>query len=456
MPYNFRKFDPNQLLLLPPNLDDWLPQQHLARFLADVVANLDLKPLLRRYRPSGQGGAAFSPEMMLRVLLYAYCVGVPSSRKIAQALIDDVAFRWLAAGNRPDFRTIATFRRQQLKCLKPLFLRVLLLCKQAGLLKVGIVALDGTKVAANAALDRNRTWEKLTTKEQELLAEVESLLKRAESTDRDEDARFGDDSGDGLPKIDSAKERLALIRRAKAELEAQAREAAKDQEDALKDREREEKESGKSKRGRKPKPPSAEVGAEAKANLTDPESRIMKTRKGYIQGYNAQAVVSEDQIVVACDVVQDCNDFGQLKPMVESAEANLYEIGEEPGKLLADAGYCSEKNLEYLTRPGAPDPYVAVKKDHKQRGDDEPAPQGRFPKNLTQRQRMERKLKTKTGKALYKLRGQIVEAVFGQIKDCRKLSRFLLRGLDNVKGEFELWSLTHNLLKLYRHGAASG
>lgn len=456
MPYNFRKFDPHQLLLLPPNLDDWLPQQHLARFLADVVANLDLKPLLRRYRPSGQGGAAFSPEMMLRVLLYAYCVGVPSSRKIAQALIDDVAFRWLAAGNRPDFRTIATFRRQHLKCLKPLFLQVLLLCKQAGLVKVGIVALDGTKVAANAALDRNRTWEKLTAREQALLAEVESMLKRAESTDRDEDARFGDDSGDGLPKVSTAHERLALIRRAKAELEAQAREAAREQEDALKEREREEKESGKSKRGRKPKPVSAEVEAEAKANLTDPESRIMKTRKGYVQGYNAQAAVSEDQIIVACDVVQDCNDFGQLKPMVELAEANLYEIGEEPGKLLADAGYCSENNLEYMARPGAPDPYVAVKKDHKQREDDESAPRGRMPKNLTQRQRMERKLRTKAGKALYKLRGQIVEAVFGQIKDCRKLTRFLLRGLDKVKGEFELWSLTHNLLKLYRHGAPSG
>jgi transposase len=456
MAYNFRKFDPHQLLLLPPNLDDWLPQQHLARFLADVVASLDLKPLLRRYRNNGQGGAAFSPVMMLQILLYAYCVGVPSSRKIAQALIDDVAFRWLAAGNRPDFRTIATFRRQHLKSIKPLFLQLLLLCKQAGLVKVGIVALDGTKVAANAALDRNRTWEKLTAKEQVLLAEVESMLKRAESTDKEEDDRFGDDSGDGLPKIDSAKERLALIRRAKAELEAQAREAAREQEDALKDRERDEKESGKSKRGRKPKPVSEKVEEEAKANLTDLESRIMKTRKGYIQGYNAQAAVSEDQIVVACDVVQDCNDFGQLKPMVELAEANLYEIGEEPGKVLADAGYCSESNLEYMARPGAPDPYVAVKKDHKQRGDDESAPRGRLPKNLTQRQRMARKLKTKAGKALYKLRGQIVEAVFGQIKDCRKLTQFLLRGLDKVKGEFELWSLTHNLLKLYRHGVASG
>ena len=167
-------------------------------------------------------------------------------------------------------------------------------------------------------------------------------------------------------------------------------------------------------------------------------------------------MVSEDQIVVACDVVQECNDVGQLAPMVEAAEANLYEIGEEPGKVLADAGYCSEDNLEYMARPGAPDPYIAVKKDHKQRAEVGPAPWVRAPKGLTRRQRMERKLRTKAGKAMYKLRGQIVEAVFGQIKDCRRLGRFLLRGLAKVKGEFELWCLTHNLLNLYRCGLAAG
>jgi transposase len=454
MAYNFRAYNPHQLLLLPPNLDDWLPQQHLARFLSDVVDTLNLKPLLHRYRSNGQGAAAFSPSMMLKVLLYGYCVGVPSSRKIAQAVIDDVPFRWLAAGNRPDFRTIATFRRQHLANLKPLFFQVLLLCKQSGLVKAGIVALDGTKVAANAALDRNRSFAKLSEAEKALVAEVESLLRRAESTDKDEDDRFGDDSGDGLPKVKTAQERLALIRRAKAELEAQAKERAKEQEAELKERAREERDSGKKKRGRKPKPVSDAVEGETKANLTDPESRIMKTRKGFIQGYNAQAAVTEDQIVVACDVVQDCNDFEQLKPMVELTEANLSTIGEEPDKMLADAGYCSEENLSYMAKPGAPDPYIAVKKDHKQRSEPEPAPRGRTPKGLTQRQLMERKLKTKAGKAFYKLRGQIVEAVFGQIKECRRLSRFLLRGLDKVKGEFDLWCLTHNLLKLYRHECA--
>jgi len=456
MGFNFRDYNPHQLMLLPPNLDEWLPQQHLARFIADVVDSLELKPILRCYRDNGQGGAAYHPVMMLKVLLYAYCVGIPSSRKIAQAVIDDVPFRWLAAGNWPDFRTIAAFRLQHIEGMKLMFLQVLLLCKQSGLIKAGVVALDGTKVAASAALDRNRTWAKLTEQEKALMVQIEFLLQQAEATDKDEDGRYGDDSGDGLPKVSSAKERLALIRKAKSELEAQAREKAQEQEAREKEREQQERESGRKKRGRKPEPVTQCVEDEAKVNLTDPESRIMKTRKGFIQGYNAQAAVSEDQIIVACDVVQDCNDFNQLRPMVELCEANLYEIGEEPDKVLADAGYCSEVNLEYLAQPGSPDAYVAVKRDWKQRSDNDSVPQGRPPKNLTLRQRMERKLKTKDGKAQYKLRGQIVEAVFGQIKDCRKLARFLMRGLVKVKGEFELWSLTHNLLKLYRHGFASG
>ena len=451
MGYNFRDYNPNQLLLLAPNLDDWLPQQHLARFISDVVGSLDLNPLLRRFRDSGQGGAAFHPAMMLKILLYAYCVGVPSSRKIAQALIDNVAFRWLAANNRPDFRTIASFRRNHIGHLKSLFIQVLLLCKQAGMVRVGVVALDGTKVTANASLSRNRTWKHLDDREQALLAEVEAMLGRAEATDAEEDKRFGDDSGDGLPKVATAKERLALIRKAKAELEAQAQERTKEQEAAQKAREREEQETGKKKRGPKPKAINQEVDSEAKANLTDPESRIMKTRKGFIQGYNAQTVVSQDQVIIACDVVNECNDFGQLKPMVELAEANLYEIGEEPDKILADAGYCSQANLEYMDQPGSADPYIAVKKDHKQRCENVAAPRGRIPKDMSLKERMERKLRTKVGKALYRLRGQIAEAPYGQIKDCRNLAKFLLRGLEKVGGEFDLWCLTHNILKLYRH-----
>lgn len=450
MPYNFRDYNPHQLLLLPPNLDEWLPQQHLARFLSDVVDTMDLKPIIRRYRDNGQGGAAFHPAMMLKVLLYAYCVGVPSSRKIAQALIDDVAFRWLAAGSRPDFRTVAAFRRNHLSDLQALFLQVLLLCKQAGMVKVGLVALDGTKVQANASLARNRKWKKLTAEEQALATEIESLLQRAEATDKQENECYGDDSGDGLPKVDSAKERLALIRKAKAALEAQARERACEQEEKITAREEEERRAGKKKRGRKPAAPDESVEDEAKANLTDPESRIMKTRKGYIQGYNAQVVAAADQIVVACDVTQECNDYRHLEPMLSQAEANLNTIGEKAGVLLADAGYCSDENLRLLAAPDSPTACIAVKKDWKQRTENSPAPRGRIPKNASLRERMERTLLTKKGRELYKKRGAIVEPVFGQMKDCRGLMRFLLRGIEKVCGEFRLWCLTHNLLKLYR------
>lgn len=436
MGYNFRFYSQKQLLLLPPNLDDWLPQDHLARFISDTVDALDLTPFLRRFRDNGQGGAAYHPAMMLKVLLYAYCVGTPSSRKIAQAIIDDVAFRWLAANARPDFRTIATFRRRHLDAIKPVFLQVLQLCKRAGLARAGVVALDGTKVAANASSARNRKKKDLSPEERALLAEVETLLRQAEATDRAEDEQFGDDDGRGLPPVRSAQERRELIRRAKAELEAQAAE--------------EEKSKATDRRGA-PKP-QEDADGEATVNLTDPHSRVMKTRRGYLQGYNAQVVVSEDQIILAYDVVPDQNDYHQLVPMVEEATANLAEIGEKPGTLLADAGYCTAANLEYLAQPGAPAALVAVK-----RKDSLPsAPRGRRPKGLSAVQRMARALATKAGKALFRLRGQLVEAVFGQLKTGRGLDHFLLRSLLKVRPEFGLWCLTHNLLKLYRHAFAGG
>jgi len=453
MGYNFRDYTPGQIQLLPPSLDDWLPQQHLARFIHHIVDSLDLSPLMRMYRDDGHGRSAYHPAMMLKVLLYAYCVGVPSSRKIAQKLVDDVAFRWLATGNLPDFRSIATFRRRHLDTLKDLFVQVLLHCKQAGLVQAGVVALDGTKIKANAALDRNRTWEKLEAQETELRQRIEQLLAGAETTDADEDRRFGDTVGDGLPEVKTATDMLGRVRRAKAELEAQARARAEEQQAKLDERKHEEAESGRKKRGRKPAKADPTVEPEAKANITDPDSRIQKTRQGYVQGYNAQVVASSDQIIVACDVVKDQNDVAQLLPMIEVSEANLYEIGEEPGTVLADAGYCSEENLSTVAEPGWPEVLVATKKDHKQRNQKDPAPRGPIPNGLNSRDRMTRKLKTKAAKALYKMRGQIVEAVFGQVKDCRKLAQFLLRGLPKVQGEFRLMCLTHNLLKMWRASA---
>jgi transposase len=450
--FNFRPYNPKQGYLLPPSLDDWLPESHLARFISDAVDSMDLSGFYRFYRANGQGSAAYHPVMMVKILFYAYCVGMPSSRKIAKGLVDDVALRWLAAGNAPDFRTISEFRRQHLKILKSLFIQVLLLCRRAGLAKVGVVALDGTKVRANASLAKNRKYSSLASEEKKLLETVDRLLREAGEVDKREDGIYGSRRGDELPEgLATVTNRLRKIREAKAQLEAEAKADAREQEEKIEARLREEEETGKKKRGRKPKDPDEAVDDSAKANLTDLDSRIQKTRRGYIQGYNAQAMVSEDQIVVACDVVQDANDIHQLAPMVELTKDELKKLNEECGLVLADAGYCSEENLEYLLDPDSPNALIATRKDRKQRNDTDPPPRGRIPKDSRLRDLMDRKLRTMVGRALYGMRSYIVEPVFGQMKECRNLKRFLLRGLEKVKGEFSLWCITHNLLKIYRN-----
>ena len=454
MGYNFRSYNPQQDYLLPPSLNDWLPEDHLARFISDTVEMMDLGDFYRYYRANGQGNAAYHPAMMVKVLLYGYCVGIPSSRKIEKALVDDVAFRWLATSNRPDFRTISDFRKKHLKSLKSLFTQVLLLCRRAGLIRAGIVALDGTKVRANASLSKNRRYSRLTSEEKELFKKVERLLEEAGRVDLEEDNIYGTRRGDELPEeLATTKKRLNKIREAKAQLEAEAEDRAQEQGKMVEARKREEEQTGRKKQSRKPKkPPDDAVDGSAKANLTDPDSKIQKARHGYIQGFNAQAMVSEDQIVVACDVVQDRNDIHQLVPMLESTEENLATIGDRCGLLLADAGYCSDDNLEYLSDPKRPNALIATRKDHKQRNDRTSPPRGRIPKDAGLKERMDRKLKTTVGRALYSMRSYTVEPIFGQMKECRKLKRFLLRGLDKVKGEFSLWCITHNVLKLYRNG----
>ena len=223
MGFNFRSYNPSQPYLLPPSLDDWLPENHLARFISETVDTLDLRQFLRRYRANGQGNAAYHPVMMVKVLIYAYCVGIPSSRKIAKAMVDDVAFRWLGAGNFPDFRTISEFRRRHLDAFKGLFTQVLLLCKGSGLLKAGVVALDGTKVRANASMSRNRTYKRLCQEEEEISRQVKELLDQAERIDQEEDAIYGDMRGDELPpELSDRKTRLKKIQEVKARLEAEA------------------------------------------------------------------------------------------------------------------------------------------------------------------------------------------------------------------------------------------
>ena len=442
MNYNFRSYNPNQLYLLPPSLDDWLPQDHLARFISETVDQMDLSTLIMAYRANGQGNAAYHPAMMVKVLLYAYCVGIPSSRKIEQALINDVAFRWLGVGNFPDFRTISEFRRKHLKALQGLFSQILLLCKTSGLVKAGVIALDGTKIKANASLSRNRTYEQLSKEETWIKEKVDALLKQAEKTDQKEDRLYGDKRGDELPEeLNSAQKRLAKIREVKEYLEEKARKQAAAKAEKIK-----ESQTGRKKPGRKPKDPDYTV--KDKVNVTDPESRIQKTSKGYVQGYNAQAVATEDQVIVACDVVNEANDFHQFQPMVEQAEQNLSEVDVSVKTVLADAGYCSNDNLEYLESKDEIEGLVSTRKEREMRKT-EPA-SGNTRRRSDRYKYMDRKLKKPVNRFIYGFRKWIIEPVFGQMKHCRGLTSFLLRDLEKVQGEFSLWCITHNILKLYR------
>jgi transposase len=438
---------------MPPSVKDWLPEGDLAWFLLDAVGEMDLEPFRERYRADGNGRPAYDPQMMVGLLLYAYCMGERSSRKIERLCERDVAFRVLAANRAPDHATVARFRQEHEKALEGLFAQVLRLCAQAGLVKVGVVALDGTKIKANASLAANRTYESLKE-------EAHRMLSEAAAKDAEEDARYGKDRrGDELPpELRDPKSRLARLKECKERLEREAREKASAQEEKIQRREETEAETGRKTRGRKPTEPDPTPPETAKANVTDPESRILKTRTGYVQGYNAQAVVTADQVIVAAEVTQEANDVKQLKPMLEKAREELVTAGVqgEIGTTLADAGYWSEQNAAWAEGEEL-DLLVATTKDWKQRKAlrERPPPRGRIPKEATRRDRMERKLLTKRGRELYPLRSQTVEPVFGQVKTCRGCDRFQRRGTQAVRSEWKLLCATHNLLKLWRHGRAS-
>ena len=448
--YNFIPNEREQSLLLPPSLRDWLPEQDLAWFIIDAVSHMNLKPFYSRYRSDGWGNAAYDPEMMVSLLLYAYCLGVCSSREIERRCERDIAFRVITANQRPDHTTLARFRKANEQELSLLFTEVLRLCNEAGLVKVGLVALDGTKVKANASLGTNRTYGWIEEK-------VQEMLEEAGVKDKEEDKLYGENRrGDELPEdLQDRKKRLERLKEAKARLEQEAKEAAAQQAEKIKKREEEEKKSGKKKRGRKPKQPEDKPQPESKANMTDPQSRIMKTRTGYVQGYNAQAVVTEDQIIVAADVTQEENDKKQLHPMLEKAQAELMSAGVEDkiNTALQDAGYWSEDNM-LNADPEGPELLIATTKDWKQRKAlrEQGPPRGRIPNDISIKERMERKLRTKRGWALYKRRGSIVEPIFGQIKDVRRCDRFMRRGHIAVQSEWQLIAATHNLLKLWRSG----
>lgn len=420
---NYKTYDPDQIFLLPPSLREWLPEGHLAYFISDVVDELDLTEIEKTYSTRLQGQPPYHPSMMVKLLFYAYCMGIPSSRKIEKETYEDIAFRILAAGHHPDHDTIADFRKTHLNALKGFFLQILLLCKEAKLVKLGHVALDGTKMKANASKHKAMSYGRMDEKEKDLEHEVEELLRKAESIDAEEDQRYGKARGDELPEeLQFREKRLAKIREAKKALE-----------------ERVAKETGPSKH---PKPKD-------QINFTDPESRIMKdsTTKGFIQGYNAQAAVeAPSQIILAAEVTIESNDKQQLEPMIAEIEKNCNTVPEE---LSADAGYYSEENVGHAHGKGIRPLIPPGKTKHT---DPTPAARGRIPTCLSVKERMERLLRTVKGKKAYGKRKQTVEPVFGQIKDVRGFRQFLLRGLDNVRGEWQLICLTHNLLKLYRWG----
>lgn len=454
----FRVYDPQQSFLLPPSLDDWVAPDHLARFVSEMIDDLDLSGILEYYEDELRGQPPYHPVMMTKVLVYGYCVGVRSSRKLAQAVQDQVAFRYLAAGSMPAHVTVSEFRRIHLANLEGLFDQVLRLAQKSGLLRLGVVTIDGTKIQGNASLQATKSHRDLRKEDQSLREVARKILEDAERIDREEDELYGPENTPyGLPKeLADVKTRRAKIRKALEDMQRENRERyereQREHEEHIAKRQRQEEEAGKKLRGRKPKPPVKRIDPETKRNTTDLDTRVMKTRNGYVQGFNAQAAVDTDSLlIVGRRVTKDENDTQQSVPMLEAVREST---GQYPEKAVLDAGYWNEVLLRQA--PDKVDVYVATVKDHKQRRAlrEAPAPRGRMPKDLTMRQRMERKLRTKQGKETYALRSQTVEPRFGIIKEQQGVRRFLLRGLEKVGGEWSLVTLAHNMTRLWRLGAS--
>ena len=462
MGQNFFPDTVNQTLLFPPSLHDWLPAGHLARFLVDVVSALELSSIYKSYEEKdGRGQAAYAPEMMIRLLLYGYATGVYSSRKIQRRTYEEVAFRYLSGDQHPDHATIAEFRKRHLDALSGLFTQALLLCAEAGLVKLGHVAIDGTKIKANASKHKAMSYKRMNETEARLKQEIDGLLAGAEKIDAAEDAQLGKDrQGDELPdELQRRESRLKKIQEAKAALEKAAREQAEQErsetEQKLAEREEEEQRTGRKKRGRKPKLPDPEQARPddtAQRNFVDPESRIMPdggNKGSFVQGYNAQiAVDSESQVIVAAEVTQETNDKKQLLPMIAQIVTNL---DQKPEKISADTGYFSEANV---TDESVKDVDLYVATDRDKHGSSEAASCEPPPLGASPEQTMRSKLRTESGRALYKMRKAIVEPVFGQIKELRGFRRFSLRGKQNVRREWRLVCAVSNLLKLFRSGWA--
>ena len=450
MSYNFVPCNRDQLFILPPDIREWVPGDHLVWFVLDLMDHIDQSGFYDGYREDGKGNTAYDPSMMADLLVYSYCIGERSSRRIERLCGQDVAYRVITANHKPDHATIARFRRENGIALEKLFIEVLKLCKAAKMVKLGIVALDGSKMAGNTSLTSNRTHDALEE-------EVRKILQESEAIDAAEDARYGKNRrGDELPEdLADRRSRLARLRECKERLEREAQEVREDQQRKIDARAQEEEETGRKKRGRKPRSAEKAVNEGTKASVTDPDSRIMKTRSGFVQGYNAQAVATKEQIIIAAQITQEENDVNQLHPMLDNTLQTLKDAGisDTIDAMVCDAGYFSEANLEACGED-SPDMFIATKKDWKQRKElkTQQSPRGRIPAGLSLKDIMDRTLKTIRGRAIYAKRKTIIEPVFGQIKDCRKMRSFMMRGKNLVAAEWKLICATHNILKLFRSG----
>jgi len=432
----FRDYSPNQDVLFPPTIRAWVPEDHLANFINETVDVLDLSPILDDYDNSDGGQAPFHPVMMTKLLVYAYCVGIMSSRKIELNTYEVVPYRMLTVDQHPDHDTINEFRKRHLAAFGSIFLAVLQLAQKVGLVKLGHVALDGTKLKANASKHKAMSYAYIPKKVQQLRDEIKQLLDEAETVDQAEDKRYGKGKrGDELPvELRFRQQRLKKILEAKQALEAEARAQARLAAQA---------------KGKPADVTDVQPKPKAQYNFTDSDSRIMKdgATQAFVQAFNGQvAVDAENQIIVAAAVTQEGNDKQQVEPMVEQIKANL---GELPKVMTMDNGYYTDENVKYLERKGI-DGYIAT--GRVKHGETIPAaPRGRIPKGLTIQERMTRKLRTMKGRATYAKRKGIAEPVIGQIKQVRGFRQFLLRRLKKVPREFELVCLTHNLLKIFRY-----
>jgi transposase len=440
MAQNFLSCCREQDFLMAPSVRDWLPEGHLAWYLLDVVERLDLEAFYGGYRADGSGRPAHDPAMMVALLLYAYCVGERSSRQIERRCVEDVAFRVIAANRAPDHTTISRFRKRHAQRLGELFVQVLAMCAKAGMVRVGTVAVDGSKLAANAGISANRGYEAIGR-------EVERILAEADEVDAAEDERLGGARGDELPaELADPVTRRARLERAKRELEAEQAARVAEHEAMLARRAEHRERTGRNPRGRPPGDgPGAQPPGDAKRNITDPDSRIMSARGAHVQAYNAQTVVGERRVIIAADVTNSPNDSNQLLPMLESARANLRAIGhdEQIQCVLADGGYWNHDDITTARQDNTTVVIPTRDPHNKQRK--------LAPRQGPEAERINKILATEAGKRLYRRRAELVEPVFAHTKHTRQITRFSRRGHTAVRAEWRLIAATHNVLKLFRH-----